>query len=72
MNKKFWIAVCMKQAGKKWAYVMEWHANWNLAKCDVLTDHRLLSANICDSKKEAFRIVDGWNTEFRKAGIFSC
>jgi hypothetical protein len=39
---------------------------------DIFTDPRVLSANICDSKKEAFRIVDGWNAEFRKAGIFSC
>jgi hypothetical protein len=72
MKNKHWIAVCMKNAGKQWAFVMEWHGNWNLANSDIFTDPRVLSANICDSKKEAFRIVDGWNAEFRKAGIFSC
>lgn len=71
MSKKYWIAVCMKNCGKQWAYVLEWHGNWNLADCDVLTDSRCLSANICDSKTEAHRIVDGWNAEFKKAGIFS-
>lgn len=70
MKKKYWIAVCMKQAGKQWAFVLEWHGNWNLSSCDVFTDSRTLSANICDSKKDAWRIVDSWNAEFRKAGVF--
>lgn len=32
MKKKYWIAVCMKQAGKQWAFVLEWHGNWNLSR----------------------------------------
>ena len=72
MKNKHWIVICMKQSGKQWAYVLEWHGSWNLANCDILSDSRLLSANICDSKKDAWRIADAWNAEFRKAGIFSC
>ncbi len=70
MKKKYYIAVCMKNCGKQWAFVMEWHGIWNLAECSVFNDPKVLSANICDSKKEAWRIVNGWNEEFRKAGIF--
>ena len=70
MNKKYFIAVCMKNNGKQWAFVVEWQGRKNLAHCDLFTDPRTLSANICDTKKEAWRIVDGWNNEFKKAGIY--
>ena len=70
MNKKYFIAVCMKNAGKQWAFVATVQGRENLAHSDIFNDPRCLSANICDSKKEAWRIVNGWNDEFKKAGIF--
>lgn len=68
MKKKYFVAVCCKNNGKEWAFVAELHASVNLA--GLYDDPCILSANICDSKSEAMRIVNGWNEEFRKAGIF--
>lgn len=68
MKKKYYIAVCCKDCGKEYAFIKEWRGNCNLA--GAFDDPCILSANICDSKSEAMRIVNGWNDEFRKAGIF--
>lgn len=68
MKKNYFLAVCCKNAGKQWAFVMTFNGRCNLA--GAFDDPCILSANICDSKKEAVRVVDGWNTEFKKAGIY--
>lgn len=70
MSKKYFIAVCMKNAGKQWAFVTEWIGNYNLANCELFSDPRVLSANICDSKKAAWDLVNGWNNEFINAGVY--
>ena len=74
MNKKYFIAVCCKNCGKQWAYVMTINGNENLIGIFDGYPSRstaILSANICDSKKEAFRIIDMWNNEFKKAGVYA-
>ena len=70
MTKKYFIAVCMKNAGKQWAFIEEWQAHNNLAHSDLFCDPCVLSANICDSKKAAMELVNRWNSEFIKAGIY--
>ena len=70
MNKNHFLVICLKNAGKEWAYVMTVRGTENLV--NLLDDSRILTANICDSKKEAERIADMWNAQFKKAGIFPC
>ena len=68
MKKNHFLVVCYKNAGKEWAAVITVRGSENIAW--FLDDPRILTANICDSKKEAFRIANLWNDEFKKAGIF--
>lgn len=70
MSKKYYIAIVMQSRviGKRFAYVLVWYGEQNLVS--HFTHPRILSANICDSEKEAYRIVEEWNNEFRKNGVF--
>ena len=70
MKKKHYIAVCCKKGFLQGAYVVTITGNINLIGLFDDAPGYVLSANICDSKADAWRIVNGWNDEFKRAGLY--
>ena len=69
MNKKYYaVVMCMKD-GKKWAYVCKFMGTCNIAK--AFDDPRIVSANICDTQKKAFEIMNAWNEQFQDQGVYA-
>ena len=66
--KNYYIAVQIKENDKLYAYVIKVSKSDNLlSKLDIKD---ILTANICQSKKEAELIVNSWNTIHKDNGRY--
>lgn len=68
MDKNTYIVVSIQEDGKNYAYVIKHHNSNNLIS--VLEIKGILHANICDTKKEAYRIAELWNDGYKKNGAY--
>ena len=59
MNKTLYIVVDIAENGKSYAYVIKTSASNNLVS--VLNIPGIRSANVCDTKREAYTIANAWN-----------
>lgn len=64
--KNFHIAVQIKEDNKFCAYTIKVSKNDNLLS--KLNIENIVTANICESKKEAESWVRGWNDGFKEKG----
>lgn len=70
MKKNYYLAASDTKAGKNFAYVLEAGSSNNLLY--VLAGRSNLKyVNICDSKKEAKKIVDFWNDCYKKNDTYA-
>ena len=68
MDKNTYIVVSIQEDGKNYAYVIKHHNSNNLI--NVLGIKGISHANICDTKKEAYRIAEYWNGCYKKNGTY--
>lgn len=68
MEKNSYIAVTVEENGKYYAYVHKYHHSNNLL--NLMNIKGIVYANICDTKKEAARIVGEWNSSFMENGKY--
>lgn len=68
MKKNSYIVVTVEENGKYYAYMIKHHNSNNLLS--VLNIKGILHANICDTKKEAERIVEQWNESYKQNGTY--
>ncbi len=66
--KNFYIAVQIKEGNKFCAYTIKVSKNDNLLS--KLTIRNIVTANICESKKEAESWVRSWNDGFKENGNY--
>jgi len=69
MDKTLYIVATGKNsAGKLWAFVMTMSASTNLINAFPDTT---ITANVCNTKKKAYEIMDFWNDCFKKNGTYA-
>ena len=68
MDKNSYLAVTVEENGKYYAYMIKHHNSNNLLS--VLKIKGILHANICDTKKEATKIVQEWNEGYKQNGTY--
>ena len=68
MEKNSYIAVTVSENGKYYSYMIKHHNSNNLL--NITSIKGILHANICDTKKEAKRIVEQWNESYKKNGTY--
>jgi hypothetical protein len=66
MDKNTYMVVVETKDGKYSACVYKHHNSYNLV--GMFIDERYVTANICDSKKEAEHIAEYWNDGWKKEG----
>lgn len=64
MKNNSYIAVTVSENEKYYSYMIKHHNSNNLL--NVAKIKGILSANICDTKKEAERIVKQWNESYKQ------
>ena len=68
MKKNSYIAVTVSENGKYYAYMIKHNNSNNLL--NIASIKGILHANICDTKKEAERIVEQWNESYKQNGTY--
>ena len=68
MDKNSYLAVTVEENGKYYAYMIKHHNSNNLL--NILDIKGILHANICETKKEAERIVENWNESYKQNGTY--
>ena len=68
MKNNSYIAVTVSENGKYYSYMIKHHNSNNLLNISKIKG--ILSANICDTKKEAERIVEQWNESYKQNGTY--
>ena len=68
MDKNSYLAVTVEENGKYYAYMIKHHNSNNLLS--VLKIKGILHVNICDTKKEATKIVQEWNEGYKQNGTY--
>ena len=68
MENNSYIAVTVSENGKYYSYMIKYHNSNNLL--NIAKIKGILYANICDTKKEAERIVEQWNESYKQNGTY--
>ena len=68
MEKNSYIVVTVSENGKYYAYMIKHHNSYNLL--NIANIKGILHANICDTKKEAEKIVEQWNESYKQNGTY--
>ena len=68
MKNNLYIAITVSENKKYYSYMIKHNNSNNLL--NVAKIKGILSANICDTKKEAERIVEQWNESYKQNGIY--
>lgn len=68
MKNNSYIAVTVSENGKYYSYMIKHNNINNLLNISKIKG--ILSANICDTKKEAERIVEQWNESYKQNGTY--
>ena len=68
MKNNSYIAVTVSENGKYYSYMIKHHNSNNLL--NIAKIKGILHANICDTKKEAERIVEQWNESYKQNGTY--
>ena len=68
MKKNSYIVVTVSENGKYYAYMIKHNNSNNLL--NIANIKGILHANICDTKKEAERIVEQWNESYKQNGTY--
>ena len=68
MKNNLYIAITVSENKKYYSYMIKHNNNNNLL--NVAKIKGILSANICDTKKEAERIVEQWNESYKQNGTY--
>lgn len=68
MKNNLYIAITVSENRKYYSYMIKHNNSNNLL--NVAKIKGILSANICDTKKEAERIVEQWNESYKQNGTY--
>ena len=68
MKNNLYIAITVSENKKYYSYMIKHNNSNNLL--NVAKIKGILSANICDTKKEAERIVEQWNESYKQNGTY--
>ena len=68
MKKNSYIVVTIEESGKYYTYIVKHNNSKNLLY--IANIKGILHANICDTKKEAKRIVECWNESYKQNGTY--
>lgn len=68
MKNNLYIAITISENRKYYSYMIKHNNSNNLL--NVAKIKGILSANICDTKKEAERIVEQWNESYKQNGTY--
>ena len=68
MTKTLYIVVDIAENGKSYAYVIKTSASNNLVS--ALNIPGIRSANVCDTKKQAYEIAEAWNETAKQNGSY--
>lgn len=69
MNKNIFLALTVEENGKFYSWAYKTPSRNNL--CSVLDGFaNLITANVCDSFREAKEIVSAWNDAYRTNGTY--
>lgn len=66
--KNFYIAVNIEEEGKMFADVIKTNSDNNLLS--ELAIKNIVSANICETKSEAVKLVEHWNNCYKANGTY--
>ena len=70
-NKSIYLAATSEENGKYYSYVIKTYKNYNLlTELEAHKRNNLIHANICNSKKEAYRLVEFWNNCYKENGTY--
>ena len=68
MKNNLYIAITVSENRKYYSYMIKHNNSNNLL--NVAKIKGILFANICDTKKEAERIVEQWNESYKQNGTY--
>ena len=68
MKNNLYIAITVSENRKYYSYMIKHNNSNNFL--NVAKIKGILSANICDTKKEAERIVEQWNESYKQNGTY--
>lgn len=69
MSKNSYLVISFEENGKFYAIAKKWNNSNNLVS--LFSEKKVLTANICDSKKEAEIIADAWNNQYKENGNYA-
>lgn len=68
MDKNLYIAITITKNGKHYSYVLKTSAVNNLVS--VLNIPDIVTANVCDTRKQAREIVEYWNKTYKQNNTY--
>ena len=68
MSKKIWVAVVNKENDKLYSYAQP--LTGNLKSSWVIENPNNIIVHLCDTKKEAYNLVEEWNKAYKENGTY--